>query len=251
MQKNAQDRRLHGIQAAVHTGDGNRSFAVSAVDPEPSQSDREFLIARNARPRVAERTEVLSRIEREAPDSSEGTGVTALDTKPVRVSTVLDHGKRPARGEFDEFRYRKRLAIQVYDEHGASSRRHRRGNRRRIDHKVPWIHIHVPRNRTDGADRRPDRDASVRHCQHLVPRLDANPSQSERKRIRTGGNADSVLRSGVPGEVSFEGCHFRPEHDGPRIEHPPDRFVDSASARMKRRPNVEEGNLACHAALQR
>src|SRR3954449_5345520 len=114
-----QPSRLDLVESRVPpTSTLDRVPATPAVLPKAANSGGDLVIVGRDRTAVADRPEVLRRVETERCDVAECAGATAASDSPDGLCTVLDDGDPAGMAESDDLLYRSESSIEVRHHHG-------------------------------------------------------------------------------------------------------------------------------------
>jgi hypothetical protein len=113
-QTRSQDRRLHLVQARVHTElDVVIAIGLPAVSDTPC-ADGHGAVGERQRAAVAERAQVLRRVEAVAGGRAEAADGPITAGCQVRLAAVLDDGQAVARRHVREGGHVRRLPVQMH-----------------------------------------------------------------------------------------------------------------------------------------
>src|SRR5947209_18006490 len=110
----AEDRRLQLVEAAVPSTRFAHIALLPAVLAQEPDAFRDRRIAGHDHTAVADRAEVLRRIEAERRSRSKRTGAPAGDRRSVRLRAILDHHEAVSRSEARNILHRRRVAIEMH-----------------------------------------------------------------------------------------------------------------------------------------
>jgi hypothetical protein len=208
---------IHARDGAVDLADVALAPAVHAQQPGPVEHVR---VAREHRAGIAERAEVLGRIEAEGGRVAQCADQPAVVAGAVGLCAVLEHLEPvPARGPQDRV-HGGGLAVQVDDQDRLC-----RGTGVTLDLRgVEGVRVgvdvaeHRPgAGRHDGGDRR---HASVRRHEDRVAAADAERAQANAQRVGARANADHGPLGGVIGrELALEVVQLGPHQEPAAVQH--------------------------------
>ena len=169
--------------------------------------------SRRQRATVAERAEILGRVETVGGGCAKAADRTPFAGRQVRLAAVFDDGEVVARGDLGDGAHVGRLTVEVHRHDRRSVRRHGRGRCVRIERQA--IGIDVGKN--GAGARHHDRERRVRGRErrrdHLIARPDAKRAQRDRQRIGAGADAYGVGRLTGGRELVFESFELRTENE--------------------------------------
>ena len=201
-------------------------LARLAAVAQPLHARGEPEVVGDDRAGIAQRAEVLGRIERQGASDPHRADRTAVAARQVCLRAVLDHRQAVALGDLQDRRHVGGLPVEMdgHDRDGAG--RNRRGNRRRRQRQSIGIDIREHRPCAGHHDRQRGVGRRERAGHDLVAGADVERAQDEGERVGAGRHADRRRRARGLGELPFEGLELGAENEPAAIEHPGDGRVD-------------------------
>ena len=133
-QPRAKDRGLHLVEPRVHAELAVViAIGLAAVAQALARARRSRVVVGRQRAAVAERAEILRRVEAVRRGGAEAADRPAPARGEVRLAAVLDDGEAVPRGDRGDRRHVGRLAVEVHGHDRGGARRDRRGDGRRIE----------------------------------------------------------------------------------------------------------------------
>ena len=244
-QVDRQDRGLHRVQSAVHADGRVVVLLRRPVIRDLADAVGQRGVGRQDGTAVAERAEVLGRVERERPDGAERARRAPAPRRPDGLRGVLDDGEVVGVADRAERRHVGALAEEVDRNNGLRALR---------DGGVDACRVQVERVRVDvGEDgRRAEQrgglgrgDERERRADHLVARANAERHQRDLERVGPVGDAEGVdlLVSAeardVGRQILLEGGHEGTAHERAAVQHGGDGGVDLGAGGVDLRPQVD------------
>ena len=181
---------------------------------------------------VAQRPEVLGRIEAERRDLGERAHLARPDCSAVRLGAVLDHRDAMPAAGLDDRVQRDRLAVEMHRDHRADRRHARRWMRQHLRqfggiHRVEiGLDVDQHRRGADHLDRGDRGNRGMRYRHHARARPHAQRAQRQRQRIGAVAAADRGGRAEPGGELGLERAQFLAEDVPAGLQHPRHRGID-------------------------
>ena len=226
LEPRAQHGRLHLVEARI-----DPDFVVSvaiglAAVSDPLGSLRETGIVRRQRAAVAERRQVLGRIEAVSGRRAERTHRAPLTGREVRLAAVLDDGEAVARGHAHDGRHVRGLSVKVYGHDGRGARGDRGSGGGRIECEAARVDVGEHRSRPSRDDRQRRVGGRQRGRNHLGTRADVERAKRDGERVGSRADANGTRGSGCTAEFVLERLELRSEDEPATRHNPPNRCVD-------------------------
>ena len=199
---------------------------------------------RDQHPAVAQRAQVLRRIEAEGAGQREAAGPLAPPDRAVRLAGILDHLQSAVGGQRQDGLHVGDAAEQMHRDDRAGSRRDGGGHCIGV-HRAVGIAIDEHRaraHRKDGAD---GGDERVRLGDHVVASTYAGGAQRQLERRESGIDAHRIGRVAVRGELALEGLEVLPQDEVAAVEHRLDRRHNGRLQGLRLCPQVHEVDAEC------
>ena len=215
-----------------------------AVVAEQAHARRESVVVAGDEAGIAERAEVLGRIEREAAGQPQSADAASAVAGADGLGRVLDE-RHPA-GNGGQRRHVHRLSEQVHGNDGLGLRCHRPAHR--IDVQVVGRRVDVDQHRPraepghasgGGEERKRRRD-------HLVAFADAGRHQRHQQRVGARRYPDCVRHLEVVGEFALEGEDFLAHDAALAVAHPGDGLEELVAQRPVLGLEVEKRDRLGH-----
>ena len=219
-QPRPQNSRLDLVEPAVDT-DSDVVVALGlAVLAHEQQALRQLFVVCKHRPTVAERGEILRRVEAEAAERPDRPGVSTPECCARRLGAVLDDGDPAVGAHFENGFGVGALPVQVHRHDRAGPLAE--GAAKRIRIHRPGLRLDVAQHgRRPGAlDRGDRRDARVRLGDDLVAGSKLERAEGDLDRVGPGAHADCMAGPKRRGELLFERSTLGAEHEPAAREHP-------------------------------
>jgi hypothetical protein len=185
------------------------------------------VVARYNRASVAERTQVLCRVEAECRHIRKGTSTRAIANRPVRLGAVLydQNSVRPYVSD-DSLNVGK-LTIEMRYDDGTRRGRERFEHCTNIYFMRRFFDIDVDRSRTHLEACGACVHAGVGYRDDFVPDSATRRAQTELEGIRSVSDTDAVRYPTVLRELSLESRMLRPVHVPAAVKNARQRCVDA------------------------
>jgi hypothetical protein len=241
-EEDAQDRRLHLVEPAVHP---ELLVTVAVALPavaQPPQARRVPRVAAQDGAPVAERPEVLRRVEGEGAERRDRAHRPPAVEGAVRLAGVLEHGEAAPVREFENRLQVRGVPVEVHghDRPRARGDRPRDGARVEVEGRGVDVHEHRPRARLHDGERGERGGERRRHDLVSGPRPER--AQAEVERVGAVRHRDRVLRAEGPRELALERLALGAEDEPAGVEDARDGGVDLATQRGHVRAEVDEGD---------
>ena len=234
-----EERRLKLVQSGVCPRPAGEVARLLPVRAKLANRLGKPRVRGDNRTAVAERPEVLRRVEGEAAGDADRSRRTSVDHEPVRLRGVLDERHSERKQLVD----RRRAAVEVDGNHGRCLVRHCVGSPRRIDRERLGVDVHEDGPEAGPNDRRRRRGRGEVRTEHLGSGRQLQRPQRELECVGAGGHANRRLRLGQFRELPLERLDLRAEHDPVGAHHPAERLVQVVPLRLVRPPRVEEPDV--------
>src|SRR5260370_13139632 len=117
-QPGTENRRLERIEPGVDADAGADITVAPAIFADLPQRDGELRIVGCRHAGIAERSQILCRIEAEAGDVAKATGRSSMIESAMALRAILDDPEAVAAGEAHDPAKGGRLAVKVHRQHG-------------------------------------------------------------------------------------------------------------------------------------
>jgi hypothetical protein len=178
----------------------------------------ERLVISHERARVADRSEVLGRIEAEGCRHSERARGAPVSLCAVRLASVLDDPDGVARGHAPQRGQVGHLAVEVHREQEARARRDPGRGRGRVEAVVVLADVRDDGHAAGLRDRLECRREGGRRHDDLVAAVDSAGEESEPERVEAARQTDAAARAHITRERFLELRHRWPVRERARVE---------------------------------
>jgi hypothetical protein len=239
-----EDGRLHLIEPAVHA-----HLAVMVTVRLPAVSDAlqaggERRVAGRNRAAVAERAQVLRRVETVGGRRADRSDRTTLARGQVRLAAVLDDREATGVGDGHDRAHVRGLAVEVHGKDRRGSRSDRGLDRRRADREAARIDVGEDRPRPRHHARKGRVGRRHRRRDYFVAGPDAEAAQDDRDRVGARADADRVGGAAGRGELLLERLDLRAQHVPAAIDDAPDGGVDGRAILTGVQAHERDGSRA-------
>ena len=217
LQLHAQERRLYLVQSGVHTADLVMVLLSAAVVAQHTDFLCEHGIIGHDCPRIAERAEILRRVEAETAEIAKAPRHHPAEMCAVRLGAVLDHSKSMARSNLHHGRHLRCLPVEMDRHNGACACSDSSLDAGGIQ-IVICIRLDKDGRRSVLRDREHGCNVGVRRNDDLIPRADAERTQRERQRVLPRVQPDGIPCTRVGSELLLKGRQLRSENIPPRTQ---------------------------------
>ena len=232
-QEDAERGGVDLVEARVVADELEPDLRLGAVEAQQPQSLAELLVVDRNQAAVAEREEVLRRVEAERRrdallrDARRAEGLRrVLDQRQVECLELVE---------------RRRPPEQVHGHDRARTRRDPRADVLGVEVERLRIDVGEDGRRAAPGDRLGRGVERERRADHLVAGPDAEPVEHEHDRIRAVGDADRVGYAEVLGGLALERLHVRAEDERrARVEDVGERVLQLRDQRRVLRLDVNE-----------
>jgi hypothetical protein len=219
-------------------------LAPLTVFSERPSAFGERLVVGHESSRVAERPQVLRRIEAESPRGARGAGPVTIAGGTVRLAGVLDDRESVPERQPPDGGHVGELSVEMDRHDEAGSRSDNSACEVHIESVVSRGDVDWNRNSPGLRDGLPGSDEGLGRHQHLVAGLNLHGEQGEPERVETTARADAEVRPAVRGEIALEGLHDRAVDEDARFDHAGDRLENLFPQRLTYVAEVDERNPA-------
>ena len=185
---------------------------LAAVSQPPEPVGQRAIVRDNGSA-VAQRAEILGRVEAERSSDADGADRPSARGCEVRLAAVLDDRQVVPCGDALDRRHVGRLPVQVNRQQCPRARRHRAGNLPGIDRHAGRVDIGKHRPRAGHHDGQRAVSGRQGSGDHLVAGAGAERAQHEGDRIGASPDADGAGRARRGREFLFERLDLGPEHE--------------------------------------
>ncbi len=246
-QPRAENRRLQIVEPRVDARlDVMIAVGLAAV-AQPLDRVGERAIAGDDGAAVAERAEVLGRVEAERAGDADRADRPSAARREMRLAAVLDDREVVSRGDRFDRGHVGRLAVEVHRQDRARLRTDRGFNLARVDRQPHRIDVGEHRARAGHHDRERGVGRGQRRRDHFVAGADAERAQDQRDRVGAGADADRVRGAGGGGELLLERLDLRPEHEPAARDHAIDRGAHVGRIVFRHQRHEGDARLGHHA----
>jgi hypothetical protein len=217
----AKDDCLHGVQAGGVTGQDVLVLVMLSVLAKRACRACDPFVIGHERACVAERAEVLRRIEAECGGAADGARSQAVAVCAVRLTRVFEDDKLAIgapRGYVGDAAHVGHLTVHVNRQEESRARSH--GGLRCLDVEVVVLLGNIDRNgdSTRLHDRGKGGDERVSREDHLVSRLEPGGDEAEPERVEPAGRSDAPRRADERSKGVFELPYGRAVDEGARLD---------------------------------
>jgi hypothetical protein len=231
-QEDPQDGGLQLVEARVVAEQLEVDLVAGAVEAEHAHALRELRIVRGDETPVAEREQVLRRVEAERRRNAGAGNLRRAEG----LRRVLDH--RDA--ELRELGGGRRPAEQVHRDDRLRPRADARRNLLDVEVHRHRIDVGEDRRRTAAGNRLGRRVEGEGGADHLVARPDAERVEDEHEGVRAVGDADRLTGAEIVGSLALERGDVGAEDEIRARQDAVDRLADARQQRLVLRLYVNE-----------
>ncbi len=242
------DRGLHFVEPRI---DARLLMPIPiglAAVSQPLDARRERLIVGHDGAAVAERAEILRRIEAERSRDADCADRTPGSGREMRLTAILDDGKRVPGCDPLDRRHVGGLSVQMNGQNGARPRRHGALDRVGIDRQPPGVDVGKHRASAGHHDREGGIGCRERCRDDLIAGPDAERAKDQGEGVGAVPDADRMRRPARGGKLGFERFDFRPEDKPAARDDTINRGTDGPGVvvrrkRQKRNPRLGSPGL--------
>jgi N-acetylmuramoyl-L-alanine amidase len=242
-QQDRQDGGLHLVEARVAGLLAAYPGVVPAIGAQAAEAAGRRGVPAGDSAAVADRAEVLRRIERESGGVPVCPELAAVDLGADGLGAVLDDRKPALFGERGDARHVRRVAEQMHRDDRRRARRDRRLDGARIHAPGRRVDIDKTRHGTRRHDSLGGSGGGQGHGDDLVAGPDAKRPQRQGQGVRAVADADAVAGVQVAGEVGLEAFDGRTEDVPVVVQDPGHGGVDLATVLADAQPRRGLWNL--------
>jgi hypothetical protein len=192
------------IEPFVPPFDDVNALRVLTETAEKANSLRELVVIRRHGAAVAERAEILARVEAERREAAECSDTAPLVPRSVRLAGVLDERDASGFAQLEEAIDVRRLTVQVHGDQHASTVGDGGGRRVDVDQPRGFVAIDEDKLGAELERRQNRRDEGVGRCNNLVAGADSERFEAQVHRRGARVHADAGARADVRREFLFE-----------------------------------------------
>lgn len=197
------DNGLERVEARVPAEDLDGVSIPQAMIAQKPETIGDIVVVRHDDPAISPNIQVLQRMQGEAPRDSERAGAVPLRFRQDRLAGILDQRKPVPLRDRLQAEHVRHVSGKMNRDDGFRSLRDRRLDLVDV-HTKAVVAIDEHRFRTEFVDRADGRDEGVGRGDDLVAVPDTARLQRKLDRVRSGADADRVLRSDQFRESAFE-----------------------------------------------
>jgi hypothetical protein len=149
-----------------------------AAVAQPRDAIGERAVVGDDRAAVAERPEILGRVEAERTGPADGADRAAVRRGQMRLAAVLDDRQVVARGDPLDASHICRLSVEMHRQDGAGPRTDAVADSFRVERRRPRVDVGEDRPRAGHQDRERAVGRRQRRRDHFVAGADAEPAQN-------------------------------------------------------------------------
>ena len=197
LELDAQDGGVDRVESEIAADDLVVIFRMRAVPAQEADLVGQGAVLSDHGPAVAEAAEVLRREKRIAADRPHRSGPASSVFRANRLGGVLDDRQIVPPRDVENRIHLGALAEQVHRHDRLGARRDLGRDAARVDVERHRIDIDEHRLRSHADDGARGGEERVRRRDHLVPLADVERHQRDEQSVRTGGDADAVIRPAI------------------------------------------------------
>ena len=241
----AQEGRLQLVHAGIEACQLVDILPFRPVVAQHAHATGQRIVVGRHRPGVAQRTQVLARVEAEAGRMSQAAAALPMMGGAVCLCCVFQHRQAVPFGNGQDRLHVHGTAIQMHHCDGAGTGRDGRSQRIRIQAGVVRSRLHRHRRGPRVAHGQPGGNVGVAGHDHFITRADSPASQRQLQGIQPVAHRDAVLHAAVGRKGCLEGCRFFAQQHPAAVHHPLEGFAEGQTMTLIDGLQVQEGDGGC------
>ena len=242
----AQEGRLQLVHAGIEARQLVDILPLRPVVAQHAYPTGQRIVVGRHCPGVAQRTQVLARVETEAGGMSQAAAAFSMVGGAVRLCCVFQHRQAVPFGNGHDRRHVHGAAVQMHHRNGAGAGRDGRSQRIRIQTGVVGSGLHRNRRGPCVAHGQPGGNVGVAGHDHLITRTNAPAPQRQLQGIQPIAHRDAVLHAAVGCKGRLEGCRFFAQQHPTAVHHPLEGFAEGQAMTLVDGLQVQEGDGSGH-----
>ena len=249
----AQEGRLQLVHAGIEACQLVDVLSFRPVVAQHAHPPGQRIVVGRHRPRVAQRTQVLARIETEAGRMSQAAAALPMMGGTMCLCCVFQHRQAVPFGNGHDRIHVHGAAVQMHHRNGPGTGRDGRSQRIRIQTAVIRSGLHRYRRGPRVAYGQPGGNVGVAGHDHFIARADSPASQRQLQGIQPVAHRDAVLHAAVGRKGRLEGCRFFAQQHPSAVHHPLEGLAEGQTMTLIDGLQVQErdGGGHVHGVLEK
>ena len=241
-----QEGRLQLVHAGIEACQLVDVLSFRPIVAQHAHPPGQRIVVGRHRPRVAQRTQVLARVETEAGRMSQAAAALSMVGGAVCLCRVFQHRQAVSFGNGHDRRHVHGAAVQMHHRNGAGTGRDGGSQRIRIQTGVIRSGLHRHRRGSRVAHGQPGGNVGVTGHDHFITRTNAPAPQRQLQGIQPVAHRDAVLHAAVSCKGRLEGRRFFTQQHPAAVHHPLEGFAEGQTMTLVDGLQVQEGDGGGH-----